>query len=343
MSSKAAARQVKKRKRVADAGDNAFKAKSVKRAKTSAKKAITVHAKSVGHCVKTVTRNDLNCLRLPQIAARGWSPCTVVKQNSKISVYFDSLAHHLCNAIDKAEQVAGCVAWMTNESVLASLKRKSAVSLIVQNDDMGYRAGSTGKGRFQTTQQCKAWAQKLQEHYSGLTGCFLDRENMTGKQKSGPIAEFLIRDTFWNSVVAVRVTKNCGSAEKKWLETVYGQNTRETRKKVEKQQLVIVGNVRALGERSTQQNSHVSRMHHKFFVFFDSDGPYAVWTGSYNPTGMAEQSLENAVLIESREVAAAYAAEHAQLLFQSVPLSWSGLSAIGTTFQNASARSFALQ
>jgi len=261
-----------------------------------------------------------------------------VEQKSKISVYFDGLGAHLCRAIDRAEQVVGCVAWMTNDAVLASLKRKSAVSIIVQNDDMGYRAGSTGRGRFQTTKQCRDWTAKLQEQYAGLTGCFVERESTTGKQTSGPIAEFLVRETFWRSVVAVRATKKCSGVEKQWLETVYGQSTPETQQRVERQQLVIVGNVRALGERSTQQKTHVSQMHHKFFVFFDSEGPYAVWTGSYNPTGMAEQSLENAVLIESREVATAYAREHAQLLLQSSPLTWSGVSR-----QTASVQSFVFQ
>ena len=113
-------------------------------------------------------------------------------------------------------------------------------------------------------------------------------------------------------------------AEREWLRAKYGEDSAATRKRVEESRLIVIGSVRALGERSTQQKSHVARMHHKFFVFFDALGPYAVWTGSYNPTGMAEQSLENAVLIESRDVAAAYAAEHAQMLFQSKRLSWTG-------------------
>jgi phosphatidylserine/phosphatidylglycerophosphate/cardiolipin synthase-like enzyme len=74
-------------------------------------------------------------------------------------------------------------------------------------------------------------------------------------------------------------------------------------------------------------------MHHKFFVFCDvglddkyrmpcSITPRSVWTGSFNPTANGTRSRENAVLIESDGIAAAYAREWFQVYAISEPLDW---------------------
>jgi phosphatidylserine/phosphatidylglycerophosphate/cardiolipin synthase-like enzyme len=87
-------------------------------------------------------------------------------------------------------------------------------------------------------------------------------------------------------------------------------------------------------------------MHNKFFVFLrredakppspdDEDGlhmhaagytyslaPYAVWTGSFNPTLNGGRSFENAVFIEDPVVAKAYLEEWAKILALSEPLDW---------------------
>lgn len=48
-------------------------------------------------------------------------------------------------------------------------------------------------------------------------------------------------------------------------------------------------------------------MHNKFLVFLDASGrPYAVWTGSFNFSGNASRSLENAVYIDDAAIAQAY-------------------------------------
>lgn len=74
------------------------------------------------------------------------------------------------------------------------------------------------------------------------------------------------------------------------------------------------------------------RMHHKFLVFcrtrrldeynHEPPVPYAVWTGSYNPTATGARSLENAVYIEHPGIAAAYMREWAQVFALSQPLDW---------------------
>jgi len=94
------------------------------------------------------------------------------------------------------------------------------------------------------------------------------------------------------------------------------------------------------------------RMHHKFFVFLqrvpdthphDCYLPYAVWTGSFNPTKNATNSLENAIVITSkwdevvaadaggaatsfdwnlRDIPFAYFEEWAEIAGNSEPLDW---------------------
>jgi hypothetical protein len=88
--------------------------------------------------------------------------------------------------------------------------------------------------------------------------------------------------------------------------------------------------VRCVG-RISRGGKTAPRMHHKFLVFCsrarDADGdivlnPYAVWTGSFNFTVNATNSLENAVYIEDERIAEAYFGEWAQLAAISEPLDW---------------------
>jgi hypothetical protein len=72
-------------------------------------------------------------------------------------------------------------------------------------------------------------------------------------------------------------------------------------------------------------------MHHKFAVFCDAvhfdDAPsvpipHAVWTGSYNWSGNAENGFENAVFIEDEKIAWAYFNEWMLVTSISEPLDW---------------------
>jgi phosphatidylserine/phosphatidylglycerophosphate/cardiolipin synthase-like enzyme len=77
-------------------------------------------------------------------------------------------------------------------------------------------------------------------------------------------------------------------------------------------------------------------MHNKFLIFCEFEEvaetpdepshsqvvPRRVWTGSYNLSATAARSWENAVLIESLEVADAYAREFAQIFTFSECLDW---------------------
>jgi phosphatidylserine/phosphatidylglycerophosphate/cardiolipin synthase-like enzyme len=91
--------------------------------------------------------------------------------------------------------------------------------------------------------------------------------------------------------------------------------------------------VRCVGNHNRQRRPAWPRMHNKFLIFCDqvSSGdedsgldviPRRVWTGSYNISYNAAASWENAVLIESEEIADAYTREFAQILAFSEQLDW---------------------
>lgn len=93
--------------------------------------------------------------------------------------------------------------------------------------------------------------------------------------------------------------------------------------------------VRCVGNYNRSKAPASPRSHHKFLVFLEPkndsyDDGYcydryratAVWTGSFNFTKNAGQSLENALYIESYEIADAYYREWAQVTALSEPLDW---------------------
>ncbi|MGM4887533.1 hypothetical protein [Tardiphaga sp. 11_C7_N12_6] len=90
--------------------------------------------------------------------------------------------------------------------------------------------------------------------------------------------------------------------------------------------------VRCVGAHNAGKASAFSRMHNKFLVFcmmdaasahhFESYKPYAAWTGSFNLTYNATNSLENAVLIRDVAIANSFAAEFGLIFGLSERLDW---------------------
>lgn len=97
--------------------------------------------------------------------------------------------------------------------------------------------------------------------------------------------------------------------------------------------------VRCVGVVSKDRAS--PRCHHKFVVFckhtqigYEIDVvPYAVWTGSFNFTWNAEQSLENAVVLRHPEIVQAYYREFQQILALSEELDWSASSYVNAQWR----------
>lgn len=69
--------------------------------------------------------------------------------------------------------------------------------------------------------------------------------------------------------------------------------------------------------------SHKPLMHHKFLIFLDKDlQPYGVWTGSYNFTNNANNSLDNGLFISDSKIIEGYIEEFEQILFLSEKINW---------------------
>lgn len=93
---------------------------------------------------------------------------------------------------------------------------------------------------------------------------------------------------------------------------------------------ISIDAVRCVGNLNREKSPAFPRMHNKFLVFCnieDREGceivePYAVWSGSFNFTYNAANSLENAVLIRQPEIVKAYYREFGQIMALSEPLNW---------------------
>lgn len=209
-------------------------------------------------------------------------------KSDKITVYFRELEDHLVRSIDKAQVVVGCVAWLTSERVLEYLARVSGfVAIVVQKEDFLRPDLASLNHRLD-------WKIRLRSLYESLS--------------RGPERQF------WPGLIGKLSV--CSDPR--------------------------IEAVRCVGNYNIDKSPAFPRMHHKFFVFcrfidkshpcvigpydvgshsFDLE-PYAVWTGSYNPTHNARFSLENAVLINDETVAAAYYREWEQIAAISEPLDW---------------------
>lgn len=237
-------------------------------------------------------------------------------EDEKVAVYFsprDNLGERLAALIATADGgVLACTAWITDERVLSALQRADCVSLIVQNDD--FAARGTRRGPFASSAQYERWAQRVAEQWSAITGAHATAPH--------GLCQWIQRQ--YPTLTSVRATVGLSAKERAWAARVV-----ETAPDTDSRSLLetarngwVIDGVRAHGERSTTRQAHVARMHHKFVVVFRGAEPIGVWTGSYNPTRVAEQSAENAVWIEDVRIATQFAHEHVRLLLTSEPVRW---------------------
>jgi len=91
--------------------------------------------------------------------------------------------------------------------------------------------------------------------------------------------------------------------------------------------------IRCVGNHNKDKKSAFPRMHNKFLVFakvahtndeheLETIEPYAVWTGSFNFTKNATNSLENALYIIEPSIVKGYFDEYGQIAAMSEPLDW---------------------
>lgn len=216
---------------------------------------------------------------------------------ASVTAHFDQLESRLIEYIERADAVVGCVAWLTSKPILEALSAKAFVSILIQKEDF-LRPDLGGGGR--------AWKSTLRQMYDQLKENEIERHAVDG------------------SIVCNLSTSG------------------DPR----------VAPIRCVGFAGSESSR--PRMHHKFLVFCSLDfveraetewpfdyydieryltgndlprgfpqlAPNAVWTGSFNLTQMATNSLENAVYIEDARVAEQFYREWEYVFALSEPLDW---------------------
>lgn len=232
---------------------------------------------------------NLNDPSLINIVADEWAVVartpSVGVEGARIVVHFDQLQARLIEYIHQADAVVGCVAWLTSETILSALSEKAMVSLLIQKEDF-LRPDLENRG--------SSWKSKLREMYGSLPSSDIDRISINGQ-----IVNQLSYASGYSPIDPIRCVGFAG------------------------------------------KESARPRMHHKFLVFcrieatsadasemwWESDNhpelvPYAVWTGSFNFTQMAANSLENAVYIGDARAAEQFYQEWEYVFALSEPLDW---------------------
>jgi hypothetical protein len=78
---------------------------------------------------------NLNSRRVSnELDNHDYTPPDVV-QSENITVYFRDLESHLVEKINQYPVVVGCVAWLTNDSILDALATRERVSIVIQKED----------------------------------------------------------------------------------------------------------------------------------------------------------------------------------------------------------------
>lgn len=200
-----------------------------------------------------------------------------------VEVLFHSQQRRLIELINRSHTVVGCAAWLTDLAVLAALQGKQ-VCIIVQKEDF-----------LRPDFNDNAWYKdKLQAAYNKLEG--ISRHQL-----------------------------NIG------FSTGYGDDDEPA--------------ILCAGLANPKRKSAWPRMHHKFLLFRFNDMPAteddiprdeaahpgcwpklgkfdAVFTGSYNITKNASNSLENSLVITKQPIVDAYYAEFEHVFGMSEPLDW---------------------
>ncbi len=204
-----------------------------------------------------------------------------VKDNN-IEVYFRNIKDKLLEKINEADIIVGCVAWLTDSTVLEALSAKTGVSIIVQKEDFL---------RPDSEKQTKQHLRKLYRNIPGLPDG---------------------RYTQFSPSVTITDMSMCTSPELDAIRCcgMHNRNRSVAWPRAHHKFLVFCKQV-------PMPDSEEMSPSEQYFV-----RPYAAWTGSYNITNNSINSLENAIYLIHSKIAEAYLQEWGQVAGLSEPLDW---------------------
>lgn len=246
--------------------------------------------------------------------------------SASVEAVFDRLEARLCEIIRDYPVVVGSMAWLTNPDILTALQGRDSVSIVVNKED------------FLRPDSGNTWSQqKTKLLYSKLPGfdrMELGRPYSYGGDPSGEAVrcvgicanrsdipprmhhKFLVFCRFREEVIeAEEPCKPTPSTPQRSDDEGLNKMRALFREQEERNLLNHEEAYRLFHE----DNETFHRLHDQTVRI---GYPVAVWTGSFNATFNATQSLENAVIITDPVIAGAYFEEWCDMIGLSEPLDW---------------------
>ncbi|MCC5633987.1 phospholipase D-like domain-containing protein [Nostoc sphaeroides CHAB 2801] len=250
---------------------------------------------------------NLNIPFLQSDSEVDWERLKCLKSNN-ITAHFGDIEKALISYISQANTCLGCIAWLTNESILDALSKCEIVSIVVQKEDFLRPDPINMTSDWKKNEAL--WKLKLQTMYNKLPRG-VNHDDFMG---------FDEEKSFYNSPLRndePEIYKNGENAKKILSSTNISPDSISYAEGWE------TNAVRYLGKVNTMKYPAFPRMHHKFLLFCENpQTPYAVWTGSFNFTYNATNSLENALYITDENIVKAYYLEWVYTFVQSKSLDW---------------------
>ncbi len=200
-----------------------------------------------------------------------------ISKHDNIICYFYNLEYELIDKIEKYPVIVGCVAWLTNESILNALATRDRVSIIIQKEDLLRPDSGNWSG------------EKLRSLYGNLP-----------RSVNNPV----VYDEYWGDLIS---RLNCNGD---WLaEPVrwcgeFNTNNESAFPRMHHKFLVFC-NIKIKDNKDNydfEEEENYSYYNRQTYYVI----PKAVWTGSFNMTHNSTHSLENALFIKDHNIAKSY-------------------------------------
>lgn len=235
---------------------------------------------------------------------------SVVSHIGKLS---DALTAH----VKESTAVVGCVAWLTHPGVLAELAKKKLVSIIVQKEDF-LRPDSAAAGA--SASSFKTSLHKAYGAIQGIGGVMGHYDNVAFGLIEGMDAGIwcppMHGETEWH---AIRCAGAASAKNRQWRPNLHHKFLVFLRPGKEQWHVGTKSfNTKAEAESYAKDQKYAQDEIGRWSKLV----PYAVWTGSFNITANGDKSRENAIFVESRELADFYLREWQFMLAASEPLNW---------------------
>lgn len=235
---------------------------------------------------------DLNAARIRTDCGQGERLTDNSLTSGKVTAYFKDLEAQFVRHVHDADAVMGCMAWLTNKSLLRSLAEpRCGVQIIVQKEDFLRPDG-------------RDW--DVLNHKVELRMAY-DRLRPIPHRMTAPGKVSQMSYCGSEEIHGVRCVGNYNKSRKSAFPRMHNKFMVFCRANVVYHEETDMDLVR------WWENGQILRVDYT---------PYAVWTGSFNFSENATKSFENAVVIEDEKIAEAYCEEWSQIAALSEPLDW---------------------